>query len=415
MEFRNLTPFDAMAFTGIDTKDREYHVVALCVGYQMQRQYLDATPSDPRSKVYAAHLMEQNTAKLCLADEHWGEPTRSSLKRETDLVPYKPKCDVTVVGSAYSKEAAQLFNARLALSMGGKPAIDKTLRLTGPREFKRAGGLGGWLREGVNPTRAYSLTPPKPTREVPLRYELAYGGACVVPNPKLKEGGNPHLINEVCYRNPVGAGWIAAGFFAALEQTPQGLPPSMRAPQITTPARHHTHLIQTRQSGPMDVRQMAQLDYQAPIAGFGPLCKAWAPRLVKAGTYDQKWLEQRHPNLPQDFDFGYWNGAPEDQQMDFADLSQGVHLHTEGLMPGGGTLSCQLPRHRALVLADLGGARLPLPMQIDTIEWSSDSKTLRTVWRTAILTSMAPDSLELRFETNPNAPWVKYKALESTA
>ncbi len=51
-------------------------------------------------------------------------------------------------------------------------------------------------------------------------------------------------------------------------------------------------------------------------AGFGILGRAWPPRLQKAGTYDQRWLDQRWPLLPKDFGFAYWNGAPEDQQID---------------------------------------------------------------------------------------------------
>ena len=32
-----------------------------------------------------------------------------------------------------------------------------------------------------------------------------------------------------------------------------------------------------------------------------------------AGTYDDSWKQTRWPGLPEDFDFGYWNCAPEDQ------------------------------------------------------------------------------------------------------
>ncbi|HAQ24498.1 MAG TPA: hypothetical protein DCQ80_00760 [Pseudomonas sp.] len=51
-------------------------------------------------------------------------------------------------------------------------------------------------------------------------------------------------------------------------------------------------------------------------AGFGIRGRAWAPRLQTAGTYDRQWLDARWPLLPRDFDFAYWNGAPEDQQID---------------------------------------------------------------------------------------------------
>ena len=74
-----------------------------------------------------------------------------------------------------------------------------------------------------------------------------------------------------------------------------------------------------------------------------------------------------------------------------------------------------LPGHRAFVLADLGGARLPLAMQVDTLTLDPDTMQLRLVWRTAILQSMQPQSLELRFEVDPKAPLIKYKSMEEGA
>ena len=35
-----------------------------------------------------------------------------------------------------------------------------------------------------------------------------------------------------------------------------------------------------------------------------------------AGTYDQKWLDEKFPFLPEDFDKRYFQSAPEDQQTD---------------------------------------------------------------------------------------------------
>jgi hypothetical protein len=89
-----------------------------------------------------------------------------------------------------------------------------------------------------------------------------------------------------------------------------------------------------------------------------------------------------------------------------------VGLH---LRPGGGSLRVQLPAHRAFVLADLGGVRLPLPMSIDTLTLDSDTLQLRLVWRVSMLHSMRPETLELRFEVDPKAPLVKYKNMEDPA
>ncbi len=422
MEFKNLTPFDALAFTSLDRQDRPCHIVAMSVGYQLQALYPQAPAHHPDHAQHQALVMDREPLPLCLADAHWGDAAHSSLRQESDLVPFKPRCDVLVTGHAHAREPHSTFEVGLQVQQGPSQLLDKRLQVTGPRVLQRGDGFGAWLREGLNPTRAYSLSTPERVRQVPLRYELAYGGACVVANPKAaksvqtEQGQHPeHLINEVCYQNPLGAGWMVQGYLDALAQTPQGLPDTLRAPQIMRSGQYFERLVQTAQSGAMDAKQMAQLDYKLEVAGLGPLNKAWAPRLALAGTYDDEWLTNRHPMAPKDFDHAYWNGAPRDQQIPWPDLTQGVTLRTENLRPGGGPLRVKLPAHRAFVLADLGGVRLPLPMSIDTLTLDSDTLQLRLVWRVSMLHSMQPETLELRFEVDPKAPLVKYKNIEDPA
>jgi hypothetical protein len=441
MEFRNLTPFDALAYTSLDTQDREYHTVAMSVGYAIKPRPIERGKT--RTEYYDAHVLDQTPLPLCLADEHHGDPASTSLKRESDLAPYKPKCDVVVIGKAYPEQPSANFEAKLHLQHGQNTLIDKTLRCLGPREFVRGGGLGGWFREGVNPTHAYTASEPVATSSVDLRYELAYGGTCLVPNPAYAKAvqraldntsTKPNtpvtepefLMNEVCYRNPVGAGWMAQGYFDALNKTPQGLPPTLRAPQVMLAGKQLMRLVQTKQGGAnLSAQQMAQYDYEYAVAGFGALNKAWAPRLALAGTYDDAWLSQRHPYLPKDFDFAFWNGAPVDQQIAFPDVHQ-LHTANKPLAPlsfalhnlnlGGGRITFSLPQHRAFVLMRLdNGLVLPNPMQIDTIELHTANEQapdtqemmVRVVWRTAVLKSLAPRVLEARFETDPNALLMK--------
>jgi hypothetical protein len=62
-------------------------------------------------------------------------------------------------------------------------------------------------------------------------------------------------------------------------------------------------------------------DKPEPI-GFGPLGRGWQPRIRFAGTYDQRWMDERLPFLPQDFDNRYFQSAPQDQQLD--ELAEGA-------------------------------------------------------------------------------------------
>lgn len=412
MEFRNLTPFDALAYTGYDTQDREYHVVAMAVGYRLERAHPQAAADDTKHAIYSAIVQDQDPARLCLADEHWADPVTSSLRRESDLVPYKPHCDVTVVGKAYSTVPSREWDINLSVRQGRKKLIDKTLHVTGPRRFERSNALLAWVQRNLSATSVYSVTAPEPATEVPLRYEHAYGGSSQVAHRRQGEPGKPeHLVNEVCYRNPVGAGWMVKGYLDALAKSEEGLPRTLPAPQISA-GRPISALTQTQQRGAKTAAQMAGVRYPEKTVGYGPLCKAWAPRLQRAGTYDETWLKERHPYLPKDFDFGYWNGAPQDQQVAFPDLMQDLDITTRGLMPGGGAMALRLPRHRAMVLMRLAnGLVLPNPMHIDLIELDNSDETaglmVRLVFRAAVLKSADVRVLEARFEVDPTAPLLK--------
>ena len=51
-----------------------------------------------------------------------------------------------------------------------------------------------------------------------------------------------------------------------------------------------------------------------PMA-FGPIGRGWPSRIRYAGTYDQNWIDNVFPFLPDDFDTRYFQCAPEDQQI----------------------------------------------------------------------------------------------------
>jgi hypothetical protein len=50
--------------------------------------------------------------------------------------------------------------------------------------------------------------------------------------------------------------------------------------------------------------------------GFGPIGYTWQPRIKHAGTYNGTWLESVFPNYPDDYNSGYYNCAPPDQQLE---------------------------------------------------------------------------------------------------
>ncbi|WP_157671064.1 DUF2169 domain-containing protein, partial [Chitinibacter sp. GC72] len=120
-----------------------------------------------------------------------------------------------------------------------------------------------------------------------------------------------------------------------------------------------------------------------------------------------------HPNLPEDFDFAYWNAAPADQQINWP--AGNFLLDLTNLTPSG-LLRTALPGHRAFVLARMhSGQLLPLPMRTDTLIIDTDALTITLVHRLSVPADAPIRVLEARFETEPAAPLLKFADEESNA
>ncbi|WP_088278620.1 DUF2169 domain-containing protein [Ideonella sp. A 288] len=451
MKFVNLTPFGALAYRGIDAHDRGHHVFAMRTVYRLRRANAHLQlPQD----WFDAELIDEDAPGLITEDSFVSDAGRSSTLAESDLVPFKPRCDVLVTGQAHAPGGRlakswvsrlrlclpQLdtdparrnhvpplradddpdFDQRVAWQMQADHArrehpappgpngelawqvvLDKRLRVHGPRHFVR-GALGRWTLGSAHPVAA-----------VPLRYEHAWGGASVVPNPEHpRDTSAPeHLLNEVCYSNPLGCGWLHAGYFKALKRAHLPLPHALPAPQFEYPDDPVRHLEQVEQAPGLDVAHMAEVcarQARRP-AGLGPLGRPWTPRIQQAGTYDKTWLEQHWPNLPRDFDMRYWNCAPADQQIayprpDF--LLELGHLIDPALAPTGQAV-VPMPGHRAAVLLHLkSGLMMQTECVIDTVHVDTDAMTVALVWRASVSDALGIERAEARFEIDPGKPLI---------
>jgi len=215
-----------------------------------------------------------------------GEPGKSSLRYEADLVLTKPTTDVLLHGHAYAPNNRPAPEVTVTLSVD---SLTKTLRVVGDRTW-----TDGWRRP--------KLSEPIPFGKMPLVYERAYGGEDIHQSTRDK-------------RNPVGK-----GFFVKPEELPE-----TAAPNIDYP----------------DASDSATGDKRRP-AGFGPIARDWSPRLELAGTYDAAWSEHRKPLVPVDFDDRFYQAAPADQQAPRY-LSGGEDVELVNLTPSG-RLHFHLPR-----------------------------------------------------------------------
>lgn len=414
MNFANRSPFPALAYTMIDVAEQEHHVVVLRQTFDLVRATARCTPHED---VFEAVAIVKDAPPLVMEDRYAGETGESSVLEESDLAPFKPRCDVIVNANAHapggiasrrwdvrvraSSQMLEDYRARKSGHAPGKPAqlLDKSLEVCGPRRIRP--GLLGW-----------SLEEPQPTLEVPIDYEHAFGGTSRVAHPEHAE--NPSapefLLNEACYANPIGCGWIDERLPSALRNARQAAIDSLPGPQIEyADARLKSPAVLKQPDAPHSTEQMARLvqRYPGKVAGLGCVGRAWTPRIQHAGSYDAKWLQEHWPQLPKDFKFDYWNAAPADQQIDFPppDLSiELTHLVSPTLAPSG-VARFTLPGHRVFAMFKPPKAlALPLPFRIDTVIVDARAMKVSVVWRFSVPKSQPIVSLEARFEADPKAP-----------
>jgi hypothetical protein len=444
MEFRNLTPFHALAYNGIDVRDQEFHVVVMRIGYQLVQQ--TTASQAEHSLSHACELLDQERQPtLIMADTFEDETANSSPKAESDLAPFKPRCDVLVKATAHTPgrrpspcwpvhfrvrapdpvlpdptdnrltpwQRAKLAAQHRRMLATRRHLIDKSLRVFGARHFERT--LFGWV-----------LSDPESASAVPIRWENTFGGtSCVTRFIGGKLDSIP-LLNEVCFTNPVGTGWIEKKFeklaqpTAAWKSSAQApftvgeASRRIRAPQIEYAGQPIETLTKSRYpAGPLSPQQMAQISQSYPYqpAGLGPVGRAWTPRLQLGGTYDENWQRERWPYLPKDFNFGYWNCAPQDQQIQA--LPREAVFELLNLAPpeqtSEGWLRFQVPPHRAFMLLRYeSGALAPLPMRIDTVQINTEEMNLELVWRAVFPVKPSVRVAEARFELNPAAPLARF-------
>lgn len=392
MEFRNLTPFSVMNYKMLDTDDIEHHVIAMKVGYNL-------VPADNGGD-YIPHLLTDLVLEF--EDQFVSSPNTSSVCLESDLAPFKPHCDVLLNGIAYAPDdtPAESIVASLLMTRGDNSVlIEKSLRCFGPRQYVLNDNSDEW-----------QLTSPIPLRQLPVDYRYASGGECKIykgeklthPVPDdvllsdILRAAHPEkdlapVAHSTDEYNPLGQGFITSWYQQSRNVT------AFPAPQIES------------SDDPVTAEWVISLLSDKPqshrVAGFGATGRAWLPRRFLAGTYDETWLNLRHPYLPRDFDFGYWNCAPEDQQIAYpaADFS----LTLTNLTPGG-NVSTTLPGHRPFVLLRMSeGQLIPLKLNLDTVVIDTERLQLSLTYRLMFEADLPIRVCEARFEMDPGAPLVR--------
>ncbi len=143
-------------------------------------------------------------------------------------------------------------------------------------------------------------------------------------------------------------------------------------------------------------------------AGAFPIAPTWPARRAVSGTYDEAWQRTRWPYFPEDFDWGYFNAAPRDQQIE-GYWRGDEEIELTGLHPAEPLIRCRLPGVRPRVFLHHSGADAGLrevALNLDTITLDIDTLRVHVVWRG--LAEIARETLEgiptSSWCTSPRAP-----------
>jgi hypothetical protein len=310
----NQTPFSAERSWARDRNGVEVWVVAVKCTY-------DILPD-------GSTLVSDAQPPPVLIPEYLGEPGKSSLRFEGDLVLTKTTTDVVVLGHAYAPGGRPVSRMDVGFRVG---PVQKVLRVSGDRRW----GLTG-------------SSAPTPFVTMPLVYERAFGGV---------DRNSDQPDRDFYWPNPVGT-----GFALSSERLFDTVLPNIEYPD---------QLISGWQDRP-------------PAAGFGPISSHWQTRVALAGTYDDNWMKARQPLLPHDFDERFFQCVPQDQQAPTF-LRGGEDVIVRGMTPSG-DLRLLLPKvFLGLETRFYDGTReLHQDRRLHTVILEPDFPRVSLVWHSAL-------------------------------
>jgi hypothetical protein len=269
-------------------------------------------------------------AEVRLVDEPWepDQPDTSTIKYPSDLCASKRGTDVLVIGAAMAPSRARSKALDVFVRVG---PVERALRVHGTRVYYQG-------------AKGLAISPGEPFEEVPLRWELAYGGSDFSdPRRPLEEP-----------RNPVGRG-VARSARDLVNQA---------APQIEDP---RDPIGGSRNPAPV---------------GTAPLGRHWEPRRSYVGTYDERWMRDRMPLPPLDFDDRFNQVAPPElvtpQPLRGGELVQLLNLNARG------GLQFELPRLQFFVGAHIDDKLVEHRPMLDTVLLEPNKSRVEMTWRSSI-------------------------------
>lgn len=305
------------------------------------RRYFDTVVVKASYQLASERIAERVIRPICVSDRLFdpARPLGSSLALAGEVSLAKPGADLILTGHARSDAARTRWSSEVVVRRGARTLAHANMNLTGPRTWRHR-ALRGW-----------TLSEPSPAREVPIRYELAFGG-------RYERDGQAHVYRE----NPAGSGFFDPDANRDLE---------VAGPQWELPEEPITS---------------ATGRYR--LAGYGPVARGWAPRLRYAGTRDRAFVDRLRREVaaglpsdyPDDFDARFFHAAHPALQLT-EPFSPGDVVATRGLTGASDWSVFTLPATRILAELHGGGEPREVELAIDTVHVDLDAGVVSLLHR----------------------------------
>lgn len=316
MQVENTTQYAADINFAFEKTGRELVVVAIKATLNFPEQSAVAPLADAQQPLH-------------YADVFGPDPETNATRFDNDFAPVKRHCDVLCDAVAHAPGGRPATALKVGLRVG---QWSKSFDVIGPRI---------WLRSATG----YRISDPRAFTTLPLSYDTAWGGT----DPDPDTPGHA----ATCETNPSGVGYYPHR--QDLESAPLPVTLEPNNPVTSTTG---------------DYRPMA----------FGPIGRHWLPRRNFVGTYDDAWLNNRMPFMPDDFDMLHFQATGPDQQIPFPKGGEPVellNLSTEG------RLGFFLPRETPVVTfhRKAGPVSQKIPL-LDTVQVLCAERQICLTWRT---------------------------------
>lgn len=298
--------------------------------------------------------------KIIPGDVHYDDPMNSTVKFESDFVPFKLATDVVFHGKAFAPSGQRVATLTASLIVGSHR---KDLFVIGDRVAR------------YNGKRDPLFTEPQPFETMELRYERAYGGVDIYSEPKMQ---------CVYPRNHLGRGYAVAKVQRSVENLP--------LPNIEDP---NNRLTPER----LCAGSFKNWEGQPAPQGLGWTMKVWHPRSSYAGVMPaDRPLEQElrkaytalippdkrkayeKTQLP-DMDFRFFNGASAGLAVPFLSGEEEVGLLN---LDAQGKTRFRLPGERPRIGLDLGEGVQEPQVVLHTVMIRMEERQVDLVWRGAV-------------------------------